>query len=197
MISRLTGKLLEKQPPQIVLEVGGIGYEIDVPMSTFFILPNLGESVTLFTHLVIREDAHLLYGFASRSERDTFRELIKVSGIGPKIGLAVLSGMTVDELGMAIAEGNVAKLSRTPGIGKKTAERLVLELRGKLTTNGAAGIPSAASPQTPADSRDEIVHALLALGYNDKEAQAAVKPLPTDTTVTEGLRLALRGLAKG
>ncbi|HJV05705.1 MAG TPA: Holliday junction branch migration protein RuvA [Chromobacteriaceae bacterium] len=197
MIGRLTGTLIEKLPPQVVVDVGGVGYEVDVPMTTFYQLPPLGQSTTLFTHLVVREDAHLLFGFASKEERQTFRQLIKVSGIGAKIALAILSGMTADELALAVAGEDIKRLSSVPGIGKKTAERLVLELRGKLATAGAVttpgGLPFAATP----DEKSDIVNALLALGYNDKEAAAATKGLPADVTVSEGVRLALKGLMKG
>ncbi|MTD32977.1 Holliday junction branch migration protein RuvA [Paludibacterium denitrificans] len=197
MIGRLTGTLIEKLPPRVVVDVGGVGYEVDVPMTTFYQLPPLGQSTTLFTHLVVREDAHLLFGFASKEERQTFRQLIKVSGIGAKIALAILSGMTADELALAVAGEDIKRLSSVPGIGKKTAERLVLELRGKLATAGAVttpgGLPFVATP----DEKSDIVNALLALGYNDKEAAAATKGLPADVTVSEGVRLALKGLMKG
>ncbi|OHX16832.1 Holliday junction DNA helicase RuvA [Chromobacterium amazonense] len=197
MIGRLTGKLIEKLPPQVVMDVGGVGYEVDVPMTTFYQLPALGQNTTLFTHLVVREDAHLLFGFASKEERQTFRQLIKVSGIGAKIALAILSGMTADELAIAVASEDIKRLSSVPGIGKKTAERLVLELRGKLATGGnltvPGGLPFAATP----DEKSDIVNALLALGYNDKEASAATKSLPADVTVSEGVRLALKSLMKG
>ncbi|OHX18024.1 Holliday junction branch migration protein RuvA [Chromobacterium sphagni] len=197
MIGRLTGKLIEKLPPQVVVDVNGVGYEVDVPMTTFYHLPALGQSTTLFTHLVIREDAHLLFGFASKEERQTFRQLIKVTGIGAKIALALLSGMTADELAIAVASEDIKRLSSVPGIGKKTAERLVLELRGKLATGGnltvPGGLPFAATP----DEKSDIVGALLALGYNEKEAAAATKGLPAEVTVGEGVRLALKNLMKG
>ncbi|XLM20604.1 Holliday junction branch migration protein RuvA, partial [Chromobacterium piscinae] len=184
-------------PPQVVVDVGGVGYEVDVPMTTFYQLPALGQPCTLFTHLVVREDANLLFGFASKEERQTFRQLIKVSGIGAKIALAILSGMTADELAIAVASEDIKRLSSVPGIGKKTAERLVLELRGKLATGGnltvPGGLPFAATP----DEKSDIVNALLALGYNDKEASAATKSLPADVTVSEGVRLALKSLMKG
>ncbi|KZE34339.1 Holliday junction branch migration protein RuvA [Crenobacter luteus] len=197
MIGRLIGTLMEKQPPQVVVNVGGVGYEVDVPMSTFYQLPHLNDPVTLFTHLAVREDAHLLYGFASRAERETFRQLIKVSGIGAKIALAILSALTADELAVAIASEDIKRLSSIPGIGKKTAERLVLELRGKLVTGGVVatpgGLPLAPEPQPS----DDIANALLALGYNEKEAAAAMKTLPANVGVSEGIRLALKGLVKG
>ncbi|WP_434630822.1 Holliday junction branch migration protein RuvA [Chromobacterium sp. CV08] len=196
MIGRLSGKLIEKLPPQVVVDVNGVGYEVDVPMTTFYQLPALGQPCTLFTHLVVREDAHLLFGFASKEERQTFRQLIKVSGIGAKIALALLSGMTADELAVAVASEDIKRLSSVPGIGKKTAERLALELRGKLATGGnltvPGGLPFAATP----DEKSDIVNALLALGYNDKEASVATKGLPADVTVSEGVRLALKSLMK-
>ncbi|GAB3262374.1 Holliday junction ATP-dependent DNA helicase RuvA [Chitinimonas naiadis] len=196
MIGKLTGKLLEKYPPQVLLDVAGVGYEIDVPMSTFFVLPHAGEAVSLYTHFVVREDAQLLFGFASRAERETFRQLIKVTGIGPKIALAVLSGMDADELAATVEREDAPRLAKVPGIGKKTAERLVLELRGKLagTTKlqAHAGLFAA-----PASARDDVVNALLALGYNEKEAAAAIKPLPDDVSVNDGIRLALKSLARG
>ncbi|WP_374498253.1 Holliday junction branch migration protein RuvA [Vogesella indigofera] len=197
MIGRLTGTLLEKLPPQITVDVNGVGYDVDVTMSTFYQLPALGQKTTLFTHLVVREDAHLLYGFGSRDERETFRQLIKITGVGAKIALAILSGMTADELAIAVASEDIKRLSSVPGIGKKTAERLVLELRGKLATGGnltvPGGLPFAATP----DEKSDIVNALLALGYNEKEAAAATKGLPTDVTVSDGVRLALKNLMKG
>ncbi|OWY40789.1 Holliday junction branch migration protein RuvA [Xenophilus sp. AP218F] len=197
MIGRLTGKLIEKQPPQVVVDVGGVGYEVDVPMTTFYQLPALGQNATLFTHLVVREDAHLLFGFASKEERQTFRQLIRVSGIGAKIALAILSGMTADELAIAVASEDIKRLSSVPGIGKKTAERLVLELRGKLATGGSLTVPGGLSFAATPDEKSDIVHALLALGYNDKEAAAATKSLPAEVTVSEGVRLALKSLMKG
>jgi Holliday junction DNA helicase RuvA len=197
MIGRLSGTLIEKLPPQITVDVNGVGYDVDVTMTTFYQLPALGQKTTLFTHLVVREDAHLLYGFATRDERETFRQLIKVSGIGAKIALAILSGMSTDELAVAVASEDLKRLSSVPGIGKKTAERLVLELRGKLASGSSltvpGGLPFAATP----DDKSDIVNALLALGYNDKEAAAATKGLPLDVTVSDGVRLALKNLMKG
>lgn len=198
MIGRLSGSLIEKQPPQIVLDVGGVGYELDVPMGTFYDLPVLGGQVALFTHYVVREDAHLLYGFATRSERDTFRSLIKITGIGPKIALAILSGMNADELALAIAGEDTARLAKVPGIGKKTAERLVLELRGKLGSLSAGSMPlgGKALPAQVPSPRQDILHALLALGYNEREAAAALKLVPEETGVNDGIKLALKSLAK-
>ncbi len=196
MIGRLSGTLIEKQPPQIVLDAGGVGYELDVPMGTFYDLPALGAQVTLFTHYVVREDAHLLYGFATRSERDTFRALIKISGIGPKIALAILSGMNADELALAIAGEDTARLAKVPGIGKKTAERLVLELRGKLGSASGTTFSGKALPAMAPTPRQDILHALLALGYNEREGAAALKLVPEDMGVNDGIRLALKALAK-
>lgn len=197
MIGKLTGKLLEKHPPQILLDVNGVGYELDVPMSTLYVLPHAGEQAALYTHFVVREDAQLLYGFASRAERETFRQLIKVSGIGPKIALAVLSGMTADELATAVEGEDAARLAKVPGIGKKTAERLVLELRGKLAGTTALQAKVATGLfQAQASARDDVVNALLALGYNAKEAEAAIKLLPEDVSVNDGIRQALKSLAK-
>lgn len=200
MIGRITGQIVEKLPPQIVVDVGGVGYELDVPMGTFYELPHLGEKVTLFTHHVVREDAQLLYGFASRSERESFRQLLKISGIGAKTALAILSGMNADELALAISGEDVARLSRIPGIGKKTAERLILELRGKLdilsTGTATTSISGGSVPAAPVSARSDIVNALLALGYNDREAAAAVKALPAEIAVSDGIRQALKSLAK-
>lgn len=194
MISRLTGKLVEKNPPQIVIDVNGVGYEADVSMQTFYNLPPMGESVQLFTQLIIREDAHLLFGFATAEERKTFRQLIKVGGIGAKTALGILSAMTADELAQAVAEEDVKRLSSAPGIGKKTAERMVLELRGKLVAHTVTDGLFAAAPA--ADETEDIVSTLLALGYSEREAKAAVKGVPKGTDVGEGVRLALKNLLK-
>ncbi|GAB2902313.1 Holliday junction branch migration protein RuvA [Paralcaligenes sp. KSB-10] len=190
MIGRITGTLLEKTPPMVCIDVGGVGYEIDVPMSTLYDLPETGARVTLYTHLAVREDAHTLYGFSTASQRSTFRALIKVTGIGARTALAVLSGMTVEELSSAITRQETTHLTRVPGIGKKTAERLLLELRGKLGADlghGAASIPS---------STDDILNALLSLGYSNSESLAALKGLPEGIDVSEGIRQALKSLAK-
>ncbi len=190
MIGRITGTLAEKNPPQLLIDCNGVGYEVDVPMSTFYNLPALGERVTLLTHLVVREDAHLLYGFLTPAERATFRELVKISGIGPRTALAVLSGLSVAELAQAVAQQQAARLQKVPGIGKKTAERLLLELKGKLA-------PDLSSPATVAsDAQADIVQALVALGYNERDAGAAGKALPSDVGVAEGIKLALRALSK-
>ena len=194
MISRLTGKLIEKQPPQIVIDVNGVAYEADVSMQTFYNLPPLNETVQLYTQLVVREDAHLLFGFGTAAERATFRQLVKVSGIGAKTALGILSAMTADELAQAVAQEDVKRLSSAPGIGKKTAERMILELRGKLSgstvSDGLFAQPKAA------DETDDIIGTLLALGYSDREARAAVKGITPGTEVGEGVRLALKNLLK-
>lgn len=192
MIGRITGTLIEKHPPQVVLDVGGVGYEIDVPMSTFYNLPATGEQIALYTHLAIREDAHLLYGFGTDSERQAFRQLLKVSGIGAKTALSVLSGMSVAELGNAIASQETGHLIRVPGIGKKTAERLLLELRDKFSAATATVVTTDTSPSGQSD----ILNALNALGYNDKEAVWAVQQLAPDAAVSDGIRQALKLLSK-
>jgi Holliday junction DNA helicase RuvA len=191
MIGRLTGTLAEKNPPQILLDVQGVGYEVDVPMSTFYNLPGLGEKVTLLTHMAVREDAHLLFGFGSEAERFAFRQLLKISGVGARTALSVLSGLSVADLAHAVAMQEAGRLTKVPGIGKKTAERLLLELKGKL----ADAIPSAAVPHVE-DSRHDILNALLALGYNEREAQAAMKPLAADVGTSDGIRQALKSLSK-
>ena len=191
MIGRIAGMLAEKRPPQIVVMCGGVGYELDVPMSTFYQLPRTGEAVELLTHQVVREDAHLLFGFLTESERSTFRQLLKISGVGPKVALGVLSGLSVEDLSAAVVSEDVARLTKVPGVGRKTAERLVLELRDKLP----AAIGAAAAPQASVASAD-VVNALLALGYNDREAQAAVKQLSADLPLAEAIRQALKHLAK-
>ncbi|WP_233233613.1 Holliday junction branch migration protein RuvA [Bordetella sp. LUAb4] len=190
MIGRLTGTLVEKAPPTICIDVNGVGYEVDVPMSTLYSLPELGARVSLHIHLTVREDAHLLYGFATPAERVTFRQLIKVSGIGARIALAVLSGMSVADLAQAVTLQESGRLTRVPGIGKKTAERLLLELRGKL------GADLGASAQAVPDSQSDILNALLALGYSEKESLSALKGLPAGVDVSEGIRQALKALAR-
>jgi Holliday junction DNA helicase RuvA len=192
MIGRLSGTLLEKNPPQILLDVAGVAYEVDVPMSTFYNLPDTGGKVTLFTHLVVREDAHLLYGFGSEHERRAFRLLTRISGIGAKIALAVLSGLSVAELAQAITLQESGRLTAVPGIGKKTAERILLELKDKL----GADLTSAVGVHRPRPASSDILNALIALGYSDKEAVAAVKDLPEGVAVADGIRQALKRLAK-
>ncbi len=191
MIGRLSGRLLRKQPPQVLLDVGGVAYEVDVPMSTFYDLPAVGEAAILHTHLVVREDAHILFGFGTEDERTVFRLLIKISGIGARTALSLLSGLSVAELGQAVALQESGRLTRVPGIGKKTAERLLLELKGKL----ADALPGA-GPQKPGGAPSDILHALLGLGYSEKEALAAVRTLPEDVAVSEGIRAALKVLAR-
>ncbi len=190
MIGRLHGTLAEKNPPQVLVDCRGVGYEVDVPMSTFYNLPAVGEAVTLLTHFVVREDAQLLYGFATPAERDAFRLLLKISGVGPRIALAVLSGMGVPELARAISLQEAGRLVKIPGVGKKTAERLLLELKGKLGAD--IGVRTGAA----SDAQADILQALLALGYNDREASAALKALPADIGVSEGIKTALKALAK-
>ncbi|WHZ13012.1 MAG: Holliday junction ATP-dependent DNA helicase RuvA [Burkholderiaceae bacterium] len=191
MIGRLTGTLGDKNPPELLLDCHGVGYEVNVPMSTFYNLPATGERVTLLTHLVVREDAHLLYGFGTEAERAAFRQLIKISGVGPRTALAVLSGMSVAELAQAVTTQQAGRLVKVPGIGKKTAERLLLELKGKLGADLGGGAIGAVS-----DARADIVQALLALGYSDKDAAAAGRALPAGVGVSEGIKLALKALAK-
>lgn len=193
MIGKLTGTLLEKNPPQILIDCHGVGYEVDVPMSTFYNLPNVGEAVALLTHFVVREDAQILYGFATATEREAFRQLIKVTGVGPRMALGLLSGLTVAELAHAVTAQEVARLVKVPGVGKKTAERLLLELKGKLGAD-LGSLPAGAVAAS--DAHSDIQQALLALGYNDKEAAAALKALPPDVGVSEGIKLALRALAR-
>jgi holliday junction DNA helicase RuvA len=187
LIGRVTGRLAAKAPPQVLVEVGGIAYEIDVPMSTLYALPATGETVTLFTHLVVREDAHLLYGFFTQEERSAFRQLIRISGVGARTALSVLSGLSVADLAHAVAEQDAGRLVRIPGIGKKTAERLLLELKGKLAET---------STEPSARRASDVVHALVALGYSDKEASAAAKDISPDVPVAEAIRAALKSLGK-
>jgi len=191
VIGRIAGKLVAKHPPQILIDVHGVGYELDVPMSTLYQLPGTGTDVSLLTHLLIREDAHHLYGFATESERSLFRQLLKISGIGARTALAVLSGMSVSDLRDAVSRQEGARLTRIPGIGKKTAERLLLELKDKLDI---AVVEVRAEGE---GAGNDVVNALLALGYSDKEAQFAVKNLESGLTVTEGIRQALKALSKG
>ena len=192
MIGRLTGTLLEKSPPQVLVDCHGVGYEVDVPMSTFYNLPALGEPVSLLTHLAVREDAHQRFGFAGGQERTAFRQLIRISGVGARTALSILSGLSVADLAQAITLQESARLVKVPGIGKKTAERLLLELKGKL----GAELPSASGSGAQTDTQRDIEQALLALGYSEKEAQAALKGLPADVTVSDGIKQALKALAK-
>lgn len=192
MIGRLTGLLLEKNPPQILLDVQGVGYEVDVPMSTFYNLPGLSERVVLHTVMVVREDAQLLYGFATHEERAAFRQLLKISGVGPKMALSVLSGLSLADLASAVVNKDIGRMTKIPGVGKKTAERLLLELQGKFTA-----LPSSAARTEVSSHSADIVNALLALGYNEKEAEWAGKQLPADAGVSDGIRQALKLLSKG
>ena len=192
MIGRLTGTLVEKNPPQIVVDVAGVGYEVGVPLSTFYNLAEIGSKLTLVTHLVVREDAHLLFGFLTEQERRTFRRLTRISGIGARIALAVLSGLSVAELAQAVTLQESGRLTKVPGIGKKTAERILLELKDKL----GAELTTAVGVHRPAPASSDILNALLTLGYSDKEAVAAVRALPADVAVADGIRQALKLLAK-
>ena len=190
MIGRLTGTLAEKSPPQLLIDVGGIGYEVDVPMSSFYNLPALGERVTLLTHFIVREDAQVLFGFLTHDERATFRMLVKISGVGPRTALSILSGLSVNDLAQAVSLQESGRLIKVPGIGKKMADRLLLELKGKLGDSLAAPVSVANAAQS------DILQALLALGYNDREAAAALKALPAEIGVSDGIKLALKALAR-
>jgi holliday junction DNA helicase RuvA len=191
MIGRLTGTLVEKNPPQVLIDCNGVGYEVDVSMSTFYNLPGLGDKVTLLTHFVVREDAQILYGFGAAVEREAFRQLIKISGVGPRTALSVLSGMSVPELAQAVSMQEAGRLVKVPGIGKKTAERLLLELKGKLGPD--LGLPASGASS---DAQADILQALVSLGYSDKEAALALKALPKDVGVSEGIKLALKALSR-
>ncbi|CAD5371853.1 Holliday junction ATP-dependent DNA helicase RuvA [Rubrivivax sp. A210] len=192
MIGSLKGLLAAKTPPQVVLDVHGVGYEIDVPMSTFYNLPAIGEPVLLLTHFVVREDAQVLFGFLTAGERATFRELVRISGVGPRTALSLLSGLSVAELAQAVTRQDAARLIKVPGIGKKTAERLLLELKGRLGPD--IGAPAAGAPL--ADNHADIAQALLALGYGERDAQAALRALPADIGVSDGIKQALRSLSR-
>jgi Holliday junction DNA helicase RuvA len=192
MIGRISGILLEKNPPQLLVDCNGVGYEVDVPMSTYYNLPLLGEKVTLFTHQAIREDAHLLFGFGNAAERTVFRQLIKITGVGARTALSILSGMTIADLAQAVTLQEAGRLVKVPGIGKKTAERLLLELKGKLGAD--LGAPGGAVQH---DAQSDILNALLALGYSEKEALAALKNVPAGSTVSDGIKFALKALSKG
>ncbi len=196
MISQLTGSIIDKQPPLIVIDVNGVGYEVFVSMQTFYGLPATGEKVRIYTQMVVREDAHLLFGFGNTAERETFRLLIKVSGIGAKTALGILSVLSSDDLARAIADEDIKVLSSVPGIGKKTAERLALELRGKLSIAGAVPMATDGLFAAKPDASDDILSTLLALGYNEREAKAACKGLPAGCDVSEGVRLALKNMLK-
>ena len=190
MIGKLTGILAERNPPQVVVDCNGVGYEVDVPMSTFYNLPNVGAKVSLLTHFVVREDAQILYGFGTAEERAAFRQLIKISGVGPRTALSVLSGMSVEELAQAVTQQEAGRTIKVPGIGKKTAERLLLELNGKL------GAEMGITVSVANDAQSDILQALVALGYSDRDAALALKALPKDIGVSDGIKLALKALAK-
>jgi Holliday junction DNA helicase RuvA len=191
MIGRLSGILLEKNPPHLLVDCNGVGYEVDVPMSTYYNLPGLGEKVMLLTHMAVREDAHLLFGFGSAEERNVFKQLIKISGVGARTALSILSGMSVADLAQAITLQEAGRLTKVPGIGKKTAERLLLELKGKLGADlGTVG------GVIHHDATSDVLNALLALGYSDKEAMLALKSVPAGTGVSDGIKMALKALSK-
>ncbi len=195
MIGRLSGILLHKEPPSLLLDVGGVGYEIDAPMSAFYELPATGQSVTLYTHLVVRDDAHLLYGFVRDSQRQLFRQLLKVNGVGPRVALAILSGLTDQEFTQCVMREDIARLIKVPGIGRKTAERLIIDMRDKvdpgLLQSGGATRPA----MLAADPVQEAISALLALGYKPPEASRAVQNIPPEGLSSEELiRQALKGM---
>jgi Holliday junction DNA helicase RuvA len=190
MIGRLTGQLAEKNPPEILVDCHGVGYEVLVPMSTFYNLPGLGEKISLHTHFIVREDAQLLYGFGSTAERAAFRQLIKITGVGPRMALSVLSGMSVADLAQAVTLQEPGRIIKVPGIGKKTAERLLLELKGKL------GADIGAQVNVSNEAQSDILQALVALGYSDRDAALALKALPPDVGVSDGIKLALKALSK-
>ncbi|MDT8363545.1 MAG: Holliday junction branch migration protein RuvA [Nitrosomonas sp.] len=192
MIGRITGVLLEKHPPLVLVDVQGVGYEINVPMSTFCQLPAISEKLTLQTHLIVREDAHVLFGFMTEAERALFRQLTRITGVGARTALAILSGMSVADLCQAVARQDSAWLTKIPGIGKKTAERLLLELRDKLDSDLIQPGMIAAAPDTDKD----ILNALLSLGYNPREANLAVRQLPENIAVSDGIMQALQYLSK-
>jgi len=194
MIGRLVGTLAEKSPPQLLIDVNGVGYEVDVPMSSFYNLPALGERVTLLTHFIVREDAQILFGFLTHDERQAFRQLIKITGVGPRMALSLLSGLSVGELAQAVARQETGRLVKVPGIGKKTAERLLLELKGRLgdALPGAGGVGMSGT-----DPLSDTLHALVALGYSEREADAAVRALAPGLSVDDGIRQALKSLARG
>ncbi|MEO6117875.1 MAG: Holliday junction branch migration protein RuvA [Methylotenera sp.] len=192
MIARLNGILIEKTPPQVVIDCNGVGYEVEVPMSTFYNLPELGVKIQLLIHFVVREDAQLLYGFGSEQEKSTFRQLLKVNGIGAKSALSILSGLSIEELVQAVAMQETAMLTRVPGVGKKTAERLLLELKDKFSVSGLT--PNNANQ--PKSASSDVLNALISLGYNEREALAAVKLLPADVSVAGGIKQALKSLSK-
>ena len=191
MIARLNGTLIEKSPPQVIVDCNGVGYEVEVPMSTFYNLPEIGAKIQLLIHFVVREDAQLLYGFGSEQEKSTFKQLLKVNGIGAKSALSILSGVSIDDLVEAVNRQEVGMLTRVPGIGKKTAERLLLELKDKFAITG-----SATTTSQPKSASYDVLNALIALGYHEREAAAAVKLLAKEVTVADGIKQALKSLSK-
>ena len=193
MIGRISGILLDKTPPLVLIDCNGVGYECEVPMSTFYLLPQVGEKVTLLTHFVVREDAQLLFGFGTTQERLMFRQLLKVNGIGAKSALAILSGLSIDELIQAVSLQEASLLTRVPGIGKKTAERLLLELKDKFSLDSSLGIKGSGVTSISQD----VLNALIALGYNERESLNAVKSLDQNLTVNDGIKQALKYLSKG
>ncbi len=199
MIGRLRGKLVLKRAPQLMVDVGGVGYEVDAPMSTFYVLPELGDEVVLYTHMVVREDAQLLYGFATDAERGFFRELIKVNGVGAKMGLTILSGMSADAFAMCVREGDVASLVRLPGVGKKTAERLIVEMKDKMEARAENALPqtiNALDEPPQANHINDAISALIALGYKPQEAARMVRGVKTEGLPSEEIiRQALKGAA--
>lgn len=198
MIGHLRGKLIHKEPPSLLIDVNGVGYELDAPMTTFYDLPAIGDSVTLHTHLVVRDDAHLLYGFSRAAQRHLFRSLLKVSGVGPRVALAILSGLTVDEFVACITTEDVVRITRVPGIGRKTAERLIVEMRDKVQAEEAL-TGAASSTNTDVGSLNpvgEAVGALMALGYKPNEASRLVRTVESDGLNTEEIiRQALKSAA--
>jgi Holliday junction DNA helicase RuvA len=193
VIGRISGILLDKTPPLALIDCNGVGYECEVPMSTFYLLPQVGDKVTLLTHFVVREDAQLLFGFGTNQERLMFRQLLKVNGIGAKSALAILSGLSIDELIQAVSLQESGLLTRVPGIGKKTAERLLLELKDKFTLDSALSIKGSINTSISQD----VLNALIALGYNERESINAVKSLDANLTVNDGIKQALKYLSKG
>lgn len=207
MIGRLKGILLEKLPPQLVVDVQGVGYELQAPMSTFYQLPSVGEEVVLHTHLVVREDAQLLYAFFSQSERQLFRDLIRINGVGPKLALTILSGISADEFTRCVMDGDAKALTNLPGVGKKTAERLIVELRDRLAkqvevalagTGGSSAGGSTGSGRAGANPVGDAVSALISLGYKAQEASQMVRGVETDGLKTEAIiKVALQSMVRG
>lgn len=197
MIGRLRGQIIYKRPPQLMLEVQGVGYELEAPMSTFYQLPEAGQAVTLFTHLQVREDAHILYGFATEAERTLFRSLLKVTGVGAKMALAILSGMSAEQFHRCVLEGDARALTRLPGVGKKTAERLIVEMRDRVEAAGEAALPQSRPAARPEDPVEDAVHALIALGYKPQEASRMVSAVASpDMASEEIIRQALKASVK-